>query len=128
MTAQGWLQIALFLGVLTALAPLLGGYMARVYQNERVFLTPVLAPVERLTYRLLRVNPNRQQDWKAYGRTVVVFSLMFWLALYLILRTQGIHPFNPEGFNSAPWDVTLQHHLVVHHATRTGSTTAARPP
>ena len=93
--------------MLTALAPLLGGYMARVYQNEHVFLTPVLAPVERLTYRLLRVNPNRQQDWKAYGRTMVVFSLMFWLALYLILRTQGIHPFNPEGFNSAPWDVTF---------------------
>jgi potassium-transporting ATPase potassium-binding subunit len=107
VTVQGWLQIALFLGVLTALAPLLGGYMARVYQNERVFLTPVLAPVERLTYRLLRVNPNRGQDWKAYGRTVVVFSLMFWLALYLILRTQSIHPFNPEGFNAAPWDVTF---------------------
>ena len=115
MTAQGWLQIALFLGVLTALAPLLGGYMARVYQNERVFLTPVLAPVERLTYRLLRVNPNRQQDWKAYGRTVVVFSLMFWLALYLILRTQGIHPFNPEGFNAGPVGPELQHDVVVRH-------------
>ena len=67
MTAQGWLQIAVFIGVLTALAPLLGGYMARVYQNERVFLTPVLAPVERLTYRLLRVNPNRRRTGRPTG-------------------------------------------------------------
>ena len=47
MTAQGWLQIAFYLAVLTALTPVLGAYMARVYRNERVFLTPVLAPLER---------------------------------------------------------------------------------
>ena len=107
MTAQGWLQIALYLAVLTALTPLLGGYMARVYRGESVFLTPVLAPFERLTYRLLRVNPNVQQDWKAYARTTVVFSLLFFVVLYVILRTQGIHPFNPEGFDSGPWDVSF---------------------
>jgi potassium-transporting ATPase potassium-binding subunit len=107
VTAQGWLQIALYLAVLTALTPLLGGYMARVYRGERVFLTPVLAPFERLTYRLLRVNPNVQQDWKAYARTTVVFSLLFFVVLYVILRTQGIHPFNPEGFDSGTWDVSF---------------------
>jgi K+-transporting ATPase ATPase A chain len=107
VTLQGWLQIALYLAVLTALTPVLGGYMARVYRNERVFLTPVLAPVERLTYRLLRVNTQVGQDWKAYARTTLVFSVLFWIALYAILRTQGIHPFNPEGFHSAPWDVTF---------------------
>ncbi|MET0972531.1 MAG: potassium-transporting ATPase subunit KdpA, partial [Thermoleophilaceae bacterium] len=100
MTAQGWLQIAIYIAVLTALTPLLGGYMARVYRDERVFLTPVLAPFERLTYRLLRVNPNIQQDWKGYARTTIVFSLLFFVVLYVILRTQGIHPFNPEGFDS----------------------------
>jgi potassium-transporting ATPase potassium-binding subunit len=107
VTLQGWLQIALYLVVLTALTPLLGGYMARVYRNERVFLTPVLGPVERLTYRVLRVDPDVQQDWKGYARTTLVFSVLFWFALYVILRTQGIHPFNPEGFKSAPWDVTF---------------------
>ena len=75
MTAQGWLQIAIYLAVLTALTPLLGGYMARVYRGERVFLTPVLGPVERLTYRLLRVDPGVEQDWKAYARTTLVFSV-----------------------------------------------------
>jgi K+-transporting ATPase ATPase A chain len=107
MSVQGWLQIGLFVGVLTALAVPLGGYMARVYRDERVFLSPVVAPVERLTYIVLRVNPSRPQDWKAYGRTVVVFSLLSWLALYLILRTQGIHPFNPEGFGPGPWDLSF---------------------
>ncbi len=67
MTAQGWLQIGIYLVVLTALTPLLGGYMARVYTGERVFLTPILGPVERLLYRLFRVNPNREQDWKSYA-------------------------------------------------------------
>jgi K+-transporting ATPase ATPase A chain len=107
VTLQGWLQIAIYLAVLTALTPPLGGYMARVYRGERVFLSPVLGPFERLTYRLLRVNPNRQQDWKAYARTTVVFSLLFWIVLYVILRTQGIHPFNPEGFDSGTWDVSF---------------------
>ena len=107
MTAQGWLQIAIYLAVLTALTPLLGAYMARVYTERRVFLSPVLAPVERLAYRAIRVDPEAEQDWKAYARTVVVFSALFWLALYAILRTQGIQPFNPEGLGSGPWDLSF---------------------
>jgi potassium-transporting ATPase potassium-binding subunit len=107
VTAQGWVQIAVYMAVLTALTPLLGGYMARVYRNERVFLTPVFGRLERGTYRVLRVDPAAQQDWKAYARTTLVFSLLFWVALYVILRTQGVHPFNPEGFGSGTWDVSF---------------------
>jgi K+-transporting ATPase ATPase A chain len=104
---QGWLQIAFFIGVVTALTPPLGAYMARVYRNERVFLTPLLGGAERLTYRALRVDPRRDQDWKSYAKSLIVFSLVFWVALYVILRTQGIQPFNPAGFASAPWNVTF---------------------
>jgi K+-transporting ATPase ATPase A chain len=107
VTVQGWLQIAVYFVVLTALTPLLGGYMARVYRNERVFLTPALGGLERLIYRALRVDPNAQQDWKSYARTTLVFSALFFVVLYAILRTQGIHPFNPEGFHSGPWDVSF---------------------
>ena len=107
MTAQGWLQIAFYVAVLTALAPLLGGYMARVYQGDRVLLDRLFGPVERFTYRALQVDPDREQTWKGYARTTIVFSAVFWLALYLVLRSQGIHFFNPTGFNSAPWDVTF---------------------
>jgi potassium-transporting ATPase potassium-binding subunit len=105
--AQGWLQIAVFVAVVIALTRPLGAYMARVYSGQRVFLSPLLAGVERLTYRVLRVDPTDEQDWKAYARSVIVFSGLFWIALYLILRTQGIQPFNPAGFHSAPWDVSF---------------------
>jgi K+-transporting ATPase ATPase A chain len=107
VTVQGWAQIAIYLALLTALTPLLGGYMARVYRGERVLLMPALGWLERLTYRGIRADPTRQQDWKGYARSVIVFSVLFWLALYVILRTQGVHPFNPEGFHSAPWDVSF---------------------
>ena len=55
----------------------------------------------------MRVNPAAGQNWKEYARSVLVLSALFWLALYVILRAQGIHPFNPEDFDAAPWDVTF---------------------
>ncbi len=105
--AQGWAQIVVFLLVLTALVPLVGTYLARVFRGERVFLSPVIGPVERFAYRVLRVRPEEGQDWKAYARSIVVFSLVSWLALYLILRTQSIQPLNPEGFGSGPWNLSF---------------------
>jgi len=102
VTAAGWLTIVLFAVVLTALALPLGGYMARVYTGGRVFLSPLLGGPERLLYRLLRVDPGREQDWKAYAKR---------LLLYLILRTQNAfyvpHALNPLGYHSAPWNVTF---------------------
>ncbi len=105
--SQGWAQIVVFLLVLTALVPLLGGYIAKVFQGERVFLTPFLGPVERFAYAVLRVRPGDGQDWKAYARSILAFSLLSWLALYLILRTQSVQPFNPEGFHSGPWNLSF---------------------
>jgi K+-transporting ATPase ATPase A chain len=104
---QGWVQIAVFIAVLIALVKPVGIYMARVFTNQRVFLSPLIGPIERLTYRVMHVRPEVGQDWKGYARSLIVFSLFFWVALYLILRTQGIHPFNPQGFHSAPWDLNF---------------------
>src|SRR5262245_20358713 len=81
--------------------------MARVYQGEHVLLERPLGWLERLIYRLIGSSARTEQDWKAYGKTTIVFSLVFFVVLYTILRTQNIHPFNPEGFNSAPWNVTF---------------------
>jgi potassium-transporting ATPase potassium-binding subunit len=105
---EGYLQIAIFVVVLVALIKPIGIYLARVFSNERTFLTPVLGGIERGAYRVLRVNPEGEgQDWKSYARSLIVFSLLFWILLYLILRTQGIQPFNPEGFHSGPWDLSF---------------------
>jgi K+-transporting ATPase ATPase A chain len=104
---EQWLQLALFIGIVTAFVPLLGGYMARVYQNQTVMLERVLGGFERLLYRLFRVDAAKGQDWRSYARSVIVFSVISWLALYLILRTQGVQPFNPQDFGSGPWNVSF---------------------
>jgi K+-transporting ATPase ATPase A chain len=110
MTVNGWLQIAAFCAALIILSPLLGRYMAKVYTGERVFLTPVFGGFERLLYRCFGVNPKREQDWKSYAKSLLIFSLAGWLILYVILRSQTIQPWNNYGgvtFHAAPWDVTF---------------------
>ena len=92
---------------MVALTRPLGAYMAARLPQRAGLPDPGLGPVERLTYRILRVDPSDDQDWKVYARDLIAFSLFSWLALYLILRTQGIQPFNPAGFDSGPWDVSF---------------------
>jgi potassium-transporting ATPase potassium-binding subunit len=84
--------------------------MGAVYAGERTFLDPLFLTPERLFYKIIRVNPTREQDWKAYAKSVIVFSLAGWLLLYFILRTQTLWNWtglNPQGFHSAPWNVTF---------------------
>ena len=111
MTIAGWLTIVLFAVILTALALPLGSYMAKVYSGERVFLSPIFGVPERFLYTLLRVDPKRDQDWKSYAKSLLIFSLAGWVFLYLILRTQDAffvpHGLNPLGYHSAPWNVTF---------------------
>jgi K+-transporting ATPase ATPase A chain len=111
MTVTGWLTIVLFAVILTAGAIPLGGYLASVYTGKRVILSPILAGPERFLYAILRVDPEREQNWKAYAKSLIVFSLAGWLLLYLILRTQNAfyvpHALNPFGYHSAPWNVTF---------------------
>ncbi len=107
MTLNGWLQILVFFVLLVAITPVLGRYMARVYTGERVFLARLLGPFERGIYRVIRADVKREQDWKSYAASLILFSLAGWLLLYLILRTQTIHPFNPQGYHSMPWNVAV---------------------
>jgi K+-transporting ATPase ATPase A chain len=111
VTFAGWVTIVLFAVILTALAMPIGSYMAKVYTGERVFLSPIFGGPERLLYKVLRVDPKREQDWKSYAKSLLIFSLAGWLLLYLILRTQNAfyvpHGLNPLGYHSAPWNVTF---------------------
>jgi potassium-transporting ATPase potassium-binding subunit len=111
VTFAGWFTIVAFVVVVTALAFPLGGYMAKVYTGERVFLSPIFAGPERFLYRILRVDEEHQQDWKQYAKSLIVFSLAGWIFLYIVLRTQDAffvpHALNPLGYHSAPADVTF---------------------
>ena len=110
MTFLGWLTIVLFAVILTAIALPLGRYMAAVYTGERTFLDPLFRTPERLLYRIMRVDPDREQDWKAYAKSLIIFSLAGWLLLYFILRTQTLWDFtglNPQHFHSGSWNVSF---------------------
>ena len=97
---MAWVQIIVFCAVLLAIVPLLGGYMARVYTSERI------RPVEGFALKVLRVEPA-SQSWKHYAGSVLLFSVASWLLLFLILRTQTLHPLNPNGFHSGTWDLSF---------------------
>ena len=100
-------QPLVLLALVIALTPPLGGFIARVMRGERTFLHPVLAPAERLTYRVLRTDPGVEQGWKAYARSVLGFSVVGVVALYLLQRVQpgdGVEPL--LAFNTAVSFVT----------------------
>jgi len=110
VTVTGWLTIFLFAAILSALALSLGGYMAKVYTGEWVFLSPLLSGPERFLLGLFRADPEHGQDWKEYAKSLLWFSLVGWLLLYIILRTQTLWNFtglNPQGFKSGPWNLTF---------------------
>ncbi|HML39862.1 MAG TPA: potassium-transporting ATPase subunit KdpA [Bellilinea sp.] len=85
----------------------LGAYMARVYQGERTWLSPVIAPVERLLYRLAGVRPDNEMDWKHYGAAALTVSAVGVLFLYLLQRVQHLLPLNPLGFGPVAPDLAL---------------------
>jgi potassium-transporting ATPase potassium-binding subunit len=98
MTLNGWLQIALYVGVLVLCTKPLGRYMARVFNGERTFLDPVLRPVERLIYRVSGVNPRQDQHWTTYTAAMLLFNLAGFVLLYALQRLQHVLPLNPQDF------------------------------
>ena len=107
MSGVGILQIVVFCALLVALAYPLGLYMARVFDGERTFLTPLLGPGERLFLRVVSRDGGREQDWKAYAKTVLIFSALFSALLYVILRLQHGLPLNPDGLANVPSHIAL---------------------
>ncbi len=104
MTIIGWLQAVVFIGIIFAITKPLGAYMARVFDGERTFLSPILAPVEGLIYRACRVNPQTQMSATMYLLATLAFSLISFLYLYLLLRTQKWLPLNPQHFDNLSAD------------------------
>jgi K+-transporting ATPase ATPase A chain len=97
MDRFGWIQLGLFLGILLLLTKPMGLHLFRALDAEgKTFLDPVLKPVERLVYRLLRIDPKSEQDWKRYTLSLLAFSLIGVVFTYAVLRLQHLLPLNPQ--------------------------------
>ena len=117
MTGNGIAQILIFTALVTAAAIPLGLYMARVFNGERTFLSPVLRPVERVIYGICGVDETREQNWVTYTVAMLLFNLVCFVALYAFLRLQGWLPFNPQGMTAMSTDLALN--TAVSFATNT---------
>lgn len=104
MNIYSWVQLILYFVVFLALAKPLGSYMACVYQGEPTFLERVLAPAERLVYRLAGVQTDEEMNWKTYAIAVMLFNVLGLIFIYLLQRLQGILPLNPQGFGAVTPD------------------------
>jgi len=104
MNIYSWIQLAFYLVVLIALAKPLGSFMAKIYEGKPTFLTRVLAPVERLIYRLSGVKPEEEMNWKTYAIAVMLFNAFGLLAVYALQRLQAILPLNPMGLGAVAPD------------------------
>jgi potassium-transporting ATPase potassium-binding subunit len=117
MTLNGWLQIAFYFVVLTALVVPLGRFMALVFEGQWNFLTPVLQPVETGLYRISGVDETREQHWITYTVAMLLFNLAGFLIVYALQRLQAYLPLNPAGQSAVPADLSFN--TAVSFATNT---------
>lgn len=95
LDGSGWLQLVVYFAVLFACAKPLGGYMARVYSGQTIWLEKILGWLEDGFYRLAGIDRNREMGWKEYTVATLMFSAGGFVLLYTILRWQALFPFNP---------------------------------
>jgi len=117
VTVPGWLQIGLFSLLVLLLTRPVGLWLYRVLETRARPLPRLLGPVERLLFRACGVDPDREQDWKAYATSVLVFSAMGVLVTYAILRLQAVLPINPNRLGEVP--PALAWNTAVSFATNT---------
>src|ERR1700682_4754266 len=107
MTANGWLQIGIFLALIFAITKPLGMFITRVFNGEHTFMDRALRPVERLLYRLTGVDEHHEMRWTEYAFAMLLFSAVSMLVLYLLQRVQGFLPLNPQKLGAVPPDLAF---------------------
>jgi K+-transporting ATPase ATPase A chain len=117
VTAYSYIQIVLYLLILVILVKPLGGYIARVFQDERTFLSPVVGPVERFLYRLTRLRVTEEMNWKTYAVAVLLFNFTGILVVYLLQRIQLALPLNLQNLVAVNPDLAFN--TAVSFATNT---------
>ncbi len=107
MTVIGWIQILLYCAIIIAITPVLGGYMTRVFNGERTFLSPLIRPLEAGIYKLAGVDERREQSWLIYAVGMLLFHVGGFLILYVLMRAQAGLPFNPAGQSAVGEDLSF---------------------
>jgi K+-transporting ATPase ATPase A chain len=107
MTANGWLQIGIFLALVLAVTRPLGIFMTCVFNREHTFMDRALRPVERLLYRLTGVDERHEMRWTEYAVAMLLFSAVSMLVLYVQQRVQGFLPLNPQKLAAVPPDLAF---------------------
>src|SRR6202521_126621 len=108
MRSIDWLQLGVFVAALAVITKPMGLYLLQVLDaNGRTWLDPVVKPLERITYRLMGVKADREQDWKQYTLAMLLFSLVSCLFTYAILRLQHLLPLNPQNFGPLSPDLAF---------------------
>jgi K+-transporting ATPase ATPase A chain len=107
MTFNGWLQIAIYCVLLVLITKPIGGYMTRVFNGDRTFLSPVLGPVERGLYRVSGVDETQEQHWVTYAVAMLAFSFAGFVVLYALQRLQAVLPFNPQDQTAVTPDLAF---------------------
>ncbi len=115
--SPAWVEIALYLVVLLLAVRPLGRFMARVLEGERIWLSPALAPIERLCYRVARVDPAAEMSWKRYAVAMLLFNMAGLLAVYALQRLQPLLPLNPQHLRAVAPDSAFN--TAVSFATNT---------
>ena len=100
-------QYILYLAVLVILAVPLGAYIKKVMNGEKTFLSRVLTPCENLVYKVMRVDKEEQMTWKKYAASVLIFSGIGLVFLFLLQLLQGVLPGNPQGLPGVKWDLAF---------------------
>jgi K+-transporting ATPase ATPase A chain len=118
MNSSGWIQLTLFVAALAVITKPMGLYLMRVLDaNGKTWFDPLLRPLERLTYRLMGVKPDKEHDWKQYTLAMLLFSLVSCAFTYAILRLQHLLPLNPQGLG--PLSPDLAFNTAVSFTTNT---------
>ncbi|HNW56195.1 MAG TPA: potassium-transporting ATPase subunit KdpA [Bacteroidales bacterium] len=103
MTAQDLIQVILFFALLIGITPVLGNYMSKVFTGNRHFLSPVLGWLEKFTYKIIKVNPDEDSDWKSYSINLLLFNLIGFVFLFLIQQFQAYLPMNTSNLPDVSW-------------------------
>lgn len=96
-------QLMVFIAILTVVAVFLGEYLAKVYNGEPTFMSPLLVPLEKALYKVCRIDAAREMDWKAYTVDLVAFNIIGIVALFLIQSVQHLLPLNPQKMGPLSW-------------------------